>query len=151
MFLKVNKIPTKSLWRIEKVTGFRKFKNNHFQGAHFGGCLYYQLLMVNMIQKGFQNISANIWKRDIHYSLVYFILKCSSWHTLISVFKFSRKSATLHESVKVFISVSIAKVNSKNTRFWLFLCLPFWILTTSCLILVLLFFVEFEQELVWWF
>ena len=42
---------------------FTKFMNSHFQGARFGGYFHYQLLMVNMIQTGFQNDSVNTWKR----------------------------------------------------------------------------------------
>lgn len=75
VFLKVDKILENSPWGFYEfcwnqkllLFNFSKFMNRHFQGARFGGCFHYQLLIVNMIQRRFQNISMNTWRRNIHF------------------------------------------------------------------------------------
>ena len=60
-----------------------------------------------MIQRGFQNVSVDTWKLNKHCLLVYSVFECSHSQFLILTFTFSNKSATLHESVKVFISMKV--------------------------------------------
>ena len=81
--------------------------NSHFQGASVGDWFHYQLLMASMIQKGLQNVSVNILKRNIHCLLAYSIFECSLLQTLISILIFLNESVTLHEVVKVFIGVKV--------------------------------------------
>ena len=56
----------------------------------------YQLFMVNMLQRGFQNGSVDTWKLNKHCLLVYSIFECSHLQTLILTFTFSNKSVTLN-------------------------------------------------------
>ena len=76
---------------------FSKIMKSHFQGASFGGWFHYQLLMVNMIQKGLQNVSVNTWKHNIHYFFAYSIFECSHLQSLISILTFLKEFVTLHE------------------------------------------------------